>query len=101
MTRRREMPRVFAPLPRSAWHASGVNLAPLFTPKQWNILDGVVCGLNNYQIAREMHTTHNTIRNYLRAIFDIAGVDSRLELALFWLEHGYGRCKYPVKNSAH
>ena len=52
-------------------------------------MDGVLGGDTNALIAEMLETTEQVIKNYLRVIYDKAGVDTRLELALWWLEHGY------------
>jgi DNA-binding NarL/FixJ family response regulator len=55
------------------------------TNKQRVILRGVADGEKNYQIAVTVGTTENTIKNMLRQIYDKTGMDSRTELALWYL----------------
>jgi DNA-binding NarL/FixJ family response regulator len=65
----------------------GVNLRYLFRPKELRILDLVARGWTNQQIGDELHHSELVIKNFLRAIFDKAGVDWRLELYLWWKAH--------------
>jgi DNA-binding NarL/FixJ family response regulator len=46
-----------------------------------------VQGYKNKDIATELGTSEQVIKNYLRSIFDKTGVSDRLELALFTLHH--------------
>jgi len=48
----------------------------------------VVQGLKNREIASQLGSTEQGIKNSLRRIFDKTGVSDRLELALFVLHHG-------------
>lgn len=45
-------------------------------------------GHTNRDIAREIGTTEQVVKNYLRTTFDKLGVWSRLELALYIAHHG-------------
>jgi len=44
-------------------------------------------GCKNRQIAEQLHTKEQVIKNYLRSIYDKTGVSDRLELALFTIHH--------------
>ena len=44
-------------------------------------------GCKNKEIASQLGTKEQVIKNYLRSIFDKTGVSDRLELALFTLHH--------------
>src|SRR5215469_11275303 len=57
----------------------------MFTHKQIRIIELLTEGEDNYCIARELETTSNVIRNCLREIYDMTGMFTRLELALWWL----------------
>ena len=61
----------------------------LFQPvkKNLRIIAAVVRGFKNRDIAAQMETTEQVVKNTLRAIFDKIGVSDRLELALFVLHH--------------
>jgi len=47
------------------------------------IIGGVTQGLKNKDIALEVGTTEQVVKNYLRKIYDKLGVSDRLELALY------------------
>jgi DNA-binding NarL/FixJ family response regulator len=51
--------------------------------KEMLIIGGVTQGLKNKDIALEVGTTEQVIKNYLRKIYDKLGVSDRLELALY------------------
>ncbi len=47
----------------------------------------IVQGCKNKDIALQLDTKEQVIKNYLRAIYDKTGVSDRLELALFTIHH--------------
>jgi two-component system nitrate/nitrite response regulator NarL len=51
--------------------------------KEMLIIGGVTQGLKNKDIAQEVGTTEQVVKNYLRKIYDKLGVSDRLELALY------------------
>ena len=51
--------------------------------KEMMIIGGVTQGLKNKDIALEVGTTEQVVKNYLRKIYDKLGVTDRLELALY------------------
>ncbi|HUO60730.1 MAG TPA: response regulator transcription factor [Candidatus Acidoferrales bacterium] len=65
------------------------------TPKEIQIISGVTQGLRNKDIAAEVGTTEQVVKNYLRKVYDKLGVSDRLELALYCMHHrlleGYRR----------
>jgi DNA-binding NarL/FixJ family response regulator len=44
-------------------------------------------GLSNAQIAARVGTSENMIKNHFRAIMDVTGMDSRVEVALWAVNH--------------
>jgi DNA-binding CsgD family transcriptional regulator len=54
----------------------------LFTAREIEILKLVAAGLSNKQIARELGSSPNTVRNQVHAVFRKTGVSNRTELAL-------------------
>lgn len=48
-------------------------------------------GCTNREIAEQIGTTEQVVKNYLRNTFDKLGVWSRLELALYVASHGAAR----------
>lgn len=55
--------------------------------KEMLIISGVTQGLKNKDIAREVGTTEQVVKNYLRKIYDKLQVSDRLELALYSMHH--------------
>ena len=62
-------------------------MMPQFSTLQINILECVGEGLRNRDIAERIGKTENTVKNYLRRIFDLAGMGNRTELALWYVAH--------------
>ncbi len=61
------------------------------TGKELQVAGLVWEGLTNREIAKEVGTTEQVVKNYLRTTFDKLGVWSRLELALYVASHGGNR----------
>jgi DNA-binding NarL/FixJ family response regulator len=55
--------------------------------KELRIISGVTQGLRNKEIALEVGTTEQVVKNYLRKVYDKLGVSDRLELALYCMHH--------------
>ena len=55
--------------------------------KEMMIINGVTQGMKNKDIAREVGTTEQVVKNYLRKIYDKLNVSDRLELALYSMHH--------------
>ena len=55
--------------------------------KEMLIISGVTQGLKNKDIAREVGTTEQVVKNYLRKIYDKLQITDRLELALYSMHH--------------
>jgi DNA-binding NarL/FixJ family response regulator len=55
--------------------------------KEMLIISGVTQGMKNKDIAREVGTTEQVVKNYLRKIYDKLQVADRLELALYSMHH--------------
>jgi DNA-binding NarL/FixJ family response regulator len=60
---------------------------PRLSPKELAIIACIAQGKRNKEIAFQMGTTEQVIKNYLRKIYDKLGVSDRLELALYCLHH--------------
>jgi DNA-binding NarL/FixJ family response regulator len=67
--------------------AVGARVRDRLTPKELQIVALIVQGCKNKDIANQLGTKEQVIKNYLRSIFDKTGVGDRLELALFTLHH--------------
>jgi DNA-binding NarL/FixJ family response regulator len=59
----------------------------ILTEKELLIVSGVTQGLRNKDIAQQIGTTEQVIKNYLRKIYDKLGLSDRLELALYCLHN--------------
>jgi DNA-binding CsgD family transcriptional regulator len=51
------------------------------------IIAAIVQGYKNREIAAQLYTSEQVVKNALRNIFDKIGVSDRLELALFVVHH--------------
>jgi DNA-binding NarL/FixJ family response regulator len=60
---------------------------PKLTQKELAIIGCITRGMRNKEIALQVGTTEQVIKNYLRKIYDKLGVSDRLELALYCLHH--------------
>jgi len=58
------------------------------TPRELDIVATIVAGYSNREIARHLGISEDTVKNHLSNVFDKLGVSSRLELALFAVNHG-------------
>jgi DNA-binding NarL/FixJ family response regulator len=67
--------------------AVGTRVRDRLTPKEMQIVSLIVQGCKNKDIALQLGTKEQVIKNYLRSIYDKTGVSDRLELALFTLHH--------------
>ncbi len=65
----------------------GARVRDRLTQKELRIVALIVQGYKNKDIATELGTTEQVIKNYLRNIYDKIGVSDRLELALFTIHH--------------
>jgi DNA-binding NarL/FixJ family response regulator len=65
----------------------GSRVRDRLTPKEMQIVALIVQGCKNKDIATQLGTKEQVIKNYLRSIYDKSGVSDRLELALFTIHH--------------
>jgi len=75
-----------------AYRAQAANLTnprtqPRLSEKELSIITCITRGMRNKEIAYQIGTTEQVIKNYLRKIYDKLGVSDRLELALYCLHH--------------
>jgi DNA-binding NarL/FixJ family response regulator len=59
-----------------------------FTPREQSVLELVVDGLMNKEIARRLDTSVRNVEKYVSRLFNKTGTNSRTELVRFALEHG-------------
>jgi DNA-binding NarL/FixJ family response regulator len=60
---------------------------PKLSDKELSIIACITRGMRNKEIAFQIGTSEQVIKNYLRKIYDKLGVSDRLELALYCLHH--------------
>lgn len=77
-------------LARSLRHAAPpsepAGPAPGFTPREREVLDHLVLGLNNKQIARDLDLSEGTVKVHVKHLLKKLGLRSRLEAALWAVE---------------
>ena len=66
---------------------TGPRTQPKLSKKELAIISCITRGMRNKEIAYQIGTTEQVIKNYLRKIYDKLGVSDRLELALYCLHH--------------
>jgi len=66
---------------------AGMRAALRLTPRELQIVALICEGLKNKQIAQQLGTKEQVVKNYLRSIYSKAGVSDRLVLALFTVHH--------------
>ena len=70
-----------------ALHGTAPRQQLRLSEKEMLIIGGVTQGMKNKDIAREVGTTEQVVKNYLRKIYDKLQVADRLELALYSMHH--------------
>jgi DNA-binding NarL/FixJ family response regulator len=66
---------------------AGAKVAKRLTPKELQIVALISEGCKNKEIANQLGTKEQVVKNYLRSIYGKTGVSDRLELALFTVHH--------------
>ena len=59
----------------------------LLTKREEGVVHLVAEGLTNRDISHQLNLSEHTVRNYLFRIFNKVGTSSRLELALYAIDH--------------
>ena len=68
-------------------HARRPSEAGALTPRELDIVAAIVDGAGNKDIAQQFGVSQQTVKNHLSSIFDKLGVSTRLELALYAINH--------------
>ena len=63
------------------------KIQPKLSKKELAIISCITRGMRNKEIAYQIGTTEQVVKNYLRKIYDKLGVSDRLELALYCLHN--------------
>jgi DNA-binding NarL/FixJ family response regulator len=58
------------------------------TPRQRDLLTGIVQGKSNREIAFDVHLSEKTVKNYMRGLFSALGVRDRTGAAVSALQRG-------------
>jgi two-component system, NarL family, nitrate/nitrite response regulator NarL len=74
---------------------------PRLSPKELAIITCITQGKRNKEIAFQLGTTEQVIKNYLRKVYDKLGVSDRLELALYCLHHELHKSQTGVESVAN
>ena len=80
--------RVIEAYQSQAFRLTDIRLQPKLSNKELAIISCLVAAMRNKEIAYQIGTTEQVIKNYLRKIYEKLGVSDRLELALYCLHHG-------------
>ena len=75
-----------------AYRAQAVSMTsprtqPKLSPKELLMITCITRGMRNKEIAYQVGTTEQVVKNYLRKVYDKLGVSDRLELALYCMHH--------------
>lgn len=88
-----DMARQIAEIRAMLTQKGGIPQAPStikhdFTPREQSVLELVVDGLMNKEIARRLDTSVRNVEKYVSRLFSKTGTNSRTELVRYALEHG-------------
>lgn len=70
-----------------ATHLTSPRTQPKLSSKELAIIGCITRGMRNKEIAYQIGTTEQVVKNYLRKVYDKLGVSDRLELALYCMHH--------------
>ncbi len=65
-------------------------LTEKLTEREADVLNLLARGLNNAEIAGQLHLSEGTVRNHVSAILDKLGVSDRTQAAVIAIQHGLG-----------
>jgi DNA-binding CsgD family transcriptional regulator len=71
-----------------------------FSDREFRIMQYIHAGLTNAEIALSLGKSEHMVKNYLRVIYDKAGKNTRLELALWMEAVESGECEAPKARRA-
>ena len=76
---------------RAQAHPAAPHAKFELSEKEQRIIALVTDGRRNKEIAQELGTSEQVVKNYLRRIYERFGVADRLELAIYCLQHGLAK----------
>lgn len=59
------------------------------TPREFEIINTIVAGCSNKDVGRKFSISERTVKHHLSNIYEKLGLSSRLELAIFAINHGF------------
>lgn len=62
-----------------------------FSPRERDILECLALGESNKEIARKLDLAESTVKIHVQNIFKKLGMSSRVQVALYAVEHGFGQ----------
>jgi DNA-binding NarL/FixJ family response regulator len=57
------------------------------TPREREVLQALAAGLSDYEIAQQLHISHETVRSHMVNVLHKLEVDSRLKALVFAVKH--------------
>jgi DNA-binding NarL/FixJ family response regulator len=72
----------------------------LLTNREAEVVELVVEGLSNRDIAQRLSLSEHTVRNYLFRVFDKLGISNRVELVLYATSNRRSTAKTPTKDES-
>jgi DNA-binding NarL/FixJ family response regulator len=72
-------------MPAGANHQMTLQLH--FTPRERDVIRGIMAGRKNREIARDLGLREQAVKNVLSRVYEKCHVRTRLELAVFALRH--------------
>ena len=73
---------------------SSVNERDRFSPRERDILISLAHGESNKEIARKLDLAESTVKIHVQNIFKKLNMSSRVQVALYAVEHGYGQSRH-------
>jgi DNA-binding NarL/FixJ family response regulator len=71
-----------------------IGVSEHFTPlsqREMDVLEGVVQGMSNKEIALHLCISHQTVKNHMTSILDKMNVADRTQVAMYAIQHGWIR----------
>ena len=80
---------IVRPLLQSSSATAAGSVADRLTPRERQVLNLVVAGCSNKEIAQQFAVSEQTVKHHLTRMFDKVGASNRLELAMVATRHGF------------
>ncbi len=72
---------------RGALYSSPQHFPSCMSKKEREVLQYVIRGMSNHQIARQLRKSMPTVRNHLNQMLNMLGLQNRTQLAMYYLGH--------------